>query len=45
MTIIEHSNKEIIGRDDINDVDLVFETESWQVAMNKINKLFNEVKK
>jgi hypothetical protein len=32
------------NNDDINDVDLVFETESWQVAMNKINKLFKEVK-
>ena len=32
------------NNDDINDVDFVFETDSWQVAMNKINKLFKEVK-
>jgi hypothetical protein len=33
------------NNDDINDVDLVFETESWDVAINKIDKLFKKAKK
>lgn len=32
------------NNDDINDVELVFETNNWEVAIKKINKLFKEVK-
>lgn len=32
------------NNDDINNVDLVFETNNWNVAMNKINKIFKDSK-
>ena len=30
------------NNDEINDVDFLFETNTWQVAINKLNKLFKE---
>lgn len=32
------------NNDDLNDHELVFETESWDEAINSINQLFNEAK-